>query len=1306
MTRFFSSRRGLLALFVVLSGGGAGLVCGLLSCTGGNPTPGPVIGPMVSGNKPPTLTILEPFEDLTVGQGDTFLIRWSDTDPDSNARISFELVDIVDPSRVIPLVEGLEENDLDANMQPTPETFLASTGVVTPGGYNLRGTIRDGINAAVQSFATLELAETGRVAVTVTQPGLQPPSRPPTVVVTAPTFNLSVAQDDELIISVQPTLNPPAEEFPYDADSDATLYILLDVDEDPTNDNPANPDPDEIIILQEQQLEAGFFDELVFTEAVDVATMPVRADGSPYYVRATVQDPTNEPVHAYANGTLNVAQAASGTVDLGLMGKTLLGVTFQGFNPGANLGWRMTTARDFDDDGLGDFLLVARFGNPRNLGNIGEAYLIYGLDQLRFGGSINVNSTASDIPGTIFEGTPPRFAAEPCWAGSAGFVACPDIDDPHTDGLTDVATIGDLNGDGRPELLFGLPHVDGVFQGRDDDPGDDPPEFGATRSIELVLRQGSSELTVGDEDPITGSYSGFEDTFIDSARPNANFGGDSDLEWDNDGVGERMWTLIRMKDLLDEIPDEPTRIADLRATLQIRVVNEGDDGTLHECFTQFTESSVTFNNFAVGGDEPQEGEPDDEDVDYDDEELGSFSGNQVGTTEVDVTDIIQRLVDNELTDVNNDVLLIIVPDEEGDDNTRVRSSEFGVVEEDRPTLTITYQRQRFFGRFGCYPDPYVNNLATDEDEDGAAADLTWSALGFVSLIMSDNRDNSPFIGEAPRLESTVVALELAGQEAGQLLGEIGAPIRQYANNAEEGGRIAGARFQAGWYDFWDHLLLNQPPLAGRFGWNVDSMPDLDGDTVDEIIISAPTNEQHVQDLEDGGYTPFSTHRRSRAFDGSIVVIPGADYNATQGAPGNGSWRDKNENEDGNASIPIMWSDTGGGSCSVSRPRVRSGPYIPFGSFEIFAEDMGDFLCGGRYAGDFNLDGVPDILAGAPFNDSRAGEDSGASYVIYGRVPVGDYDLSLADNPLDRPPMLRVRGETPGDRIGSRQELLGDVNGDRIADVVISSPSVDFGGAARPSCAGDFDGDGDVDSDDLSSASFDPCLGQEVFTDDDCKVFDYDNDRMITEDDQAVLECLQDDAGDCCPVDNGFVGVIFGGVTIDGDREISQIATSDLPGTIFFGTSPGDRAGADVSSAGDFNLDGFDDLLIATPGERRLDASGQTRMGVVYLVFGGPHLSNATFNLALVGTDDLPGIVFLSPYAEGRPDEAPPDHVGFLSDINNDGFADIAIGNTWADFIDVTLPQEPGEPGTVPGTGRRPDAGDVYIVYGNNFGSNR
>ncbi|MCP4246897.1 MAG: DNRLRE domain-containing protein [bacterium] len=1322
MKRTVSSRAGLLTLGLLISGGGLAGLFVSMSCTGTNPTPSAVVGPAVAGNAAPTLTILEPTEDNSVGQDETVLITWSDSDKDSAARIAFSLVDTLNVNVVIPLVTDLPENDTSANGLPTAETFGASMSVVPPGSYFIQGTIRDGINAPVVTYATTELSDTARVVLTVTQPGFQPPSQPPVVVVITPRFNLSVSQDDELAISVQPTLNDPAIEFPYDGDSDATLYILLDVDENPTNDNPAIPDPEQIIILREQTLTEGDFDAVDHTESVDLATVPLRPDGRPYFVRATVQDPTNEPVHAYAAGTISVAQAASGTVDLGQIGRTLLGATFRGFNPGSNLGSRMISARDFDADGIDDMLLVARFGNPRNFGNIGEAYLIYGLNQQRFGGAINVNSTSSTVPGVILEAPPVRLATDAAITFISPCGSPHTFTNPRTEGITDVAMVGDLNGDGRPEILVGMPHVDGIFQARDDDPGDDPPELDDTIEIGLTIRQGSSELTIGDNDTFVSNYLSFEDTVIDSQFPNSNFGGSQDLEWDNDGPGEMKWTLIRIRDLLNEIPDDARNIDDLSATLTVRVVNEGDNGTVHECYTPFAESSVTFANFAEGGGEPQDGDglPGDasDGVDYDEEEIGDLSGGSVGTTEVDITDLVQRLVDGELEGVGNDLLLIVVPAEDGEDNTRARSSEFGSVPDDRPTLTITYNRRSFTGACGCYPDALANNVATEEEEDDEAGLTGIEAQGFVSVIHSDNRDNEGPNINLERLEATTVALELAGQQ--EFLVDLGGfgPITQRAQ-ADVEGRISGARFQVGLYDWVDTYQLDQPPIEASFGWNVASMPDLDADGLDEIIISAPTNERDIRDLQEGPYFPFATHLTSRVFFGSIIVLTGSDYN-------DGFWRDKDNDDEGCASIPATdhFRLDDPGSCNLQEPVPRA-TFIPFDRFEVFAENRNDFLGGGRHAGDFNLDGVPDVLAGAPFNDSPFGDDTGATYVIYGRVPYGDYDLSLADDATQRPPMVRIRGETPGDQIGTRQELVGDINGDRIPDIAIASPWADFAGVARPNCVGDYDCDGNGDQDDLNAAAFEACLGQEVFNETDCepgdcKVFDYDNDRIITgrddervsNSDEEVFECLRDEGENCCPVDNGYVGVIFGGVTLDGDRTMSQVATSDLPGVIFYGTAAGDRAGADVAAAaevasgGDFNQDGFDDLLIVAPGETRTAATGEEHLGVVYLIFGGPHLTGQQFPLSLVGTDELPGIVFLSPYERGFPNEAPPDHVGFLGDINGDGFADIAIGNTQADFLDETLPQEPGGPGTDPGTGRRPDSGDIYVVYGNNFGSNR
>jgi hypothetical protein len=67
---------------------------------------------------------------------------------------------------------------------------------------------------------------------------------------------------------------------------------------------------------------------------------------------------------------------------------------------------------------------------------------------------------------------------------------------------------------------------------------------------------------------------------------------------------------------------------------------------------------------------------------------------------------------------------------------------------------------------------------------------------------------------------------------------------------------------------------------------------------------------------------------------------------------------------------------------------------------------------------------------------------------------------------------------------------------------------------------------------------------------------------------------------------------------------------------------------------------------------------------------------------------------ISRFVLGSEDEAEIDNVGSLGDIDGDGFDDIAIASTKADFVNPASPDQ-----------RRVDAGEFYIIYGNNFGSN-
>ena len=298
---------------------------------------------------------------------------------------------------------------------------------------------------------------------------------------------------------------------------------------------------------------------------------------------------------------------------------------------------------------------------------------------------------------------------------------------------------------------------------------------------------------------------------------------------------------------------------------------------------------------------------------------------------------------------------------------------------------------------------------------------------------------------------------------------------------------------------------------------------------------------------------------------------------------------------------------------------------------------GDRFGFARAAGQFNQDGTIDVLCGSP-NASRDGlTQNGISYVLF--TPQGGFGSTQL-------PTVNIENgvvKSEGGQEVPRVEIHGTHNGDRFGEVHDD--------------VGDINGDG---IDDIAIAS---------------KTFD------------------DDSLGNAHA---GFVGVIYGFRPLTGERVFfpTDIGTGQLTGVKFFGATIGAMAGASISAAGDFNRDGFGDLLIASPGEVRR-VGDQNRLGVAYLIFGGPHLTNKSFNLSQVGSPDLPGIVFVSRYAQGSADEAPIDTVAGIGDIDSDGFADIALGAPHADFVDPLSPNQ-----------RRNDAGECYIVYGSNFGSNK
>ncbi|PZD73391.1 Leukotoxin [Acaryochloris thomasi RCC1774] len=375
------------------------------------------------------------------------------------------------------------------------------------------------------------------------------------------------------------------------------------------------------------------------------------------------------------------------------------------------------------------------------------------------------------------------------------------------------------------------------------------------------------------------------------------------------------------------------------------------------------------------------------------------------------------------------------------------------------------------------------------------------------------------------------------------------------------------------------FIVRGDERGDQAGSTVSGVGDINSDGIDDVLIGVP-----------GRDTSYVLFGQRGSFDASIslsqidgtngFVIEGSAFLDSVGDVNNDGVDDLIVRDTSNSTNFVIFGNRQGFSTSFDVTTLNAND-----GFAVQGEDIRTLSVSD--AGDVNGDGIDDLIIGT--SRTRNSVPAEESHVIFGSGQGFDETLRLED--LDGSNGFTINGIDAFDSAGYSVSGAGDFNGDGIDDLIIGAPR------ANP------------------------------------------NNTAAAGESYLVLGSNQ-----------GF----------EADFDLANLDGTN--GFVISSASIADSSGTSVSSAGDINGDGFDDLLIGAPQVRSPDnyLTFGYGPGVSYVVFGSGAPFKAELDLAEL--DGSNGFSILGV----APTNAKYSSVNQAGDINGDGIDDLAIGVPYKD----------------------------------------